>query len=182
MECLLSTGFISGELCCIKKEEKTCGSSGNRQCHPAVTSSGSFKFSNLTPHQEYCFTAAIKLPNENGSVINSVSKTALTGESAPDCPPANLSVLLSASTPTEMWLEWDPPPQECKNGVLKHYNVTITTTDDRIKPETQLLDQTKYTIREYSSSLDYGVYVSACTSVGCGPTATQTILRSKTLQ
>ena len=176
MECLISTGYISGELCCSEVEAETRGCSGNEQCRPAVTSSGSHTFSNLKPYQEYCFTASLLL-HENGSVINSTSKIALTGESTPDCPPANLSVLLSTSPPKDVWIEWEPPPQECLNGVLKHYNVTITTTDGR--PKTHFPEETKYSIPDYDSTLEYVVFVSACTSVGCGATATETIHRSK---
>ena len=167
MACLISTGFISGKICCSKMEA-TCGSTEKEECYPAVNSSGAHTFYKLKPYQNYCLTAVI----ENGSFFKVSSKNVSTSQSVPGCPPASLSVTYNES----VTIEWDPPPRECLNGDLKNYTITIKVTGDGgTSTKTLVTNENEYAIPEYNSTLDYEVSVSACTSVGCGPPNTTKI-------
>jgi len=92
----------------------------------------------------------------------------------PDAPPQSLTG--SALNATSLYLSWDPPPSEQKNGIIRQYlvNITETETGDEIRLSTTDMSITVLGLHPF---YHYECNVSAVT-IGAGPYTSPLTLRT----
>ncbi len=93
----------------------------------------------------------------------------------PDEYPSNFTV--EVTSPTSVYLSWEPPPDENHHGVIIQYviNVTVVETGERF----QLTSETTYL--EVTNLRPYRTYVcviAAATSVGLGPFSSTVVVQT----
>ena len=170
MACLIAAGFMTGKVCYSKDEE--CRPQLTRSSHcQDVAKEGSEEFRDIDIYTKYCIVAFVQHVRDNGSIaiINSTNVTAMTKQDRPSGKPQNLFCFPKNN---QLHAVWDSPPKTTWNGVLTQYQVNITS--DNNPPQSRMVpagDSEVATSFAYNAALQYGVYVSACTAVGCGPPA-----------
>ncbi|KAJ8305579.1 hypothetical protein KUTeg_016124 [Tegillarca granosa] len=107
--------------------------------------------------------------NSAGNSPHSTPTIIYVGEAAPAAPPKNLKI--NATSSTELYLSWEPPPEETQNGALSGYKVSFWLTSSAV-PELS----PKMIVREKQVVLDnlkifsnYSVQVLAYNLAGEGP-------------
>ena len=187
MHCLLSRSLAQGTVCFTTLiTGQVCPSVISENCQAISPEATRLSFtSGIRPYTEYCFVALLILNNDSTTATNHTAKTLASmkasvrsQESSPNGRPTdfNLSVLQEPSS--SLHINWGPPLQIHCNGVLTHYNLSVSKGQGVAANVSAVrAGQEQYEEEiEYDPSVNYQVSVSACTSVGCGPTATQTIL------
>ena len=170
MACLIAAGFMAGQVCHYKDEECRPQPTRSDQCQEVVKE-GSKEFRDLESYTKYCIVAFVQRVGNNGSsaIINSTNITTVTKQDKPSGKP---QIQFCISRNNQLHAVWDPPPKTTWNGVLTHYQVNATS--DNNPPQNKTVpagDPEVATSFAYNAALQYRVYVSACTAVGCGPPA-----------
>ena len=104
--------------------------------------------------------------------------TVPANESTPSKEPGNLSLNPVGNGSLE--ISWTAPPTESWNGLPQDYSVNVSV-GDVVVYSTRVLAQSPNSLvyQDYNHSLTYTITVSACTRVGCGPTASRTVSSSE---
>ena len=124
-----------------------------------------YTFKNLKPHREYSLRVAAKTQAGVGPFSEPI--TELTLQDIPDLPPSSLHIVkLTARAVT---IAWTPVSDDAINGVLQHYELTISSFASTIKIESEL---TNYTLFGLVPNRYYSVRIAAETSPGSGPYST----------
>ena len=85
---------------------------------------------------------------------------------APSSPPED--IYGEALNSTSIFIMWDPPVRQYRNGIITGYFVNITTLSTREVFQVFTLDS-NYTITLLNPFTMYNLIVAASTSVGIGP-------------
>lgn len=170
MACLIAAGFMTGKVCYSKDEECRPQLTSSSHCQDVVKE-GSEEFRDLDSYTKYCIVAFVQHVGDNGTIaiINSTNITAMTKQDRPSGKPQNLFCF---SKNDQLHAVWDSPPKTTWNGVLTQYQVNVTSDNNPPQNRTVPAGPAEVaTSFAYNAALQYGIYVSACTAVGCGPPA-----------
>ena len=96
----------------------------------------------------------------NIDLISSFSST------APSAPPDNVTALLLTSS--SFLLDWDPPPFEHHNGVIRNYTVSVELLENATAYNVTTND-TQYAFNTLLPFYTYRIMVAASTNPGIGP-------------
>ena len=121
-----------------------------------------YRFTNLKPHRTYSIRVAAK--TKAGVGPYSVPITEQTMEDIPGLAPKSLYIMnVTSRTVT---IGWTPVPENDINGILRHYELIISSFALTVKVEPEL---TSYTILGLKPNTQYSVKIAAETSPGTGP-------------
>ena len=121
-----------------------------------------YTFNNLKPYREYNVRVAAK--TQAGVGPFSVPITEQTMQDIPGFAPSSLHIRnVTARTVT---IGWTPLSDDEINGILRHYELIISSSSSTIKVEPGL---TSYTLLGLMPNTQYSVRIAAETSPGTGP-------------
>ena len=121
-----------------------------------------YTFTNLKPHREYSLRVAAKTQAGVGPFSGPI--TELTLQDIPDLAPSSLHLV--NITARAVTIAWTPVSDDAINGVLQHYELTISSFASTIKMEPEL---TNYTLFGLVPNSYYSVRIAAETFPGTGP-------------
>lgn len=85
---------------------------------------------------------------------------------APSAPPANVTA--SSLTSSSFFLDWDPPPIEQQNGVIRNYTISVELLGNATAYNITTND-TEYSFMTLLPFYTYRITVAAVTEPGMGP-------------
>lgn len=85
---------------------------------------------------------------------------------APSAPPENVTA--SSLTSSSFFLDWDPPPIEQQNGVIRNYTVSVELLGNATAYNITTND-TEYSFTTLLPFYTYRITVAAVTEPGMGP-------------
>lgn len=99
--------------------------------------------------------------------------------SVPGAPPSNVTAV--ATSPTTIFVRWQPPPTERHNGRIIYYKIYYIENDDRPDnlADSVKLNTTEFVIDELRRFSEYKIWVLAGTSVGDGPKSYPLIVQTQ---
>ena len=167
--CLMNTGRVSGSICYVETVGNCSRKKGfcdhQKKIPPDAVN---YTIKGLRPARSYCVYLKVEY-DWNDSVVSLdglLPKTGLTNEDIPVCPPQNLTHLTNADKGL-LEVRWTAPPEECRNGNIQNYRVNLNGEINTLTSLTKTFP--------YDPKISYNISVSACTSPGCGPIASEVI-------
>ena len=88
---------------------------------------------------------------------------------APSAPPQNVTA--HSLTSSSFILDWDPPPIEQRNGVIRNYTISVELLGNATAYNITVTNSTQYFFMTLLPFFTYRITVAAVTDPGMGPSS-----------
>lgn len=74
-------------------------------------------------------------------------------------------------------LDWNPPLEESQNGIIIHYNLSVSVSESGQRFDMAIVGETAVTLQDLHPYYEYNYAIAAATSVGTGPFSERNSIR-----
>ena len=175
--CLLSRKLVLLHICSRKQDiiKYDCTSPiKSMECHNITAGQGHII---LPRYVNYCLIGPVFITSNSHFTINSTIITIEADEGTPSSPPRDVSLKVEDD---ELILQWKAPLSDSWNGIPSSFNIRLLRNgeQDSTNVSANLSRGTTYMYSkhfQYHFGTKYNVTISACTKIGCGPVAINTV-------
>ncbi|XP_023289127.1 tyrosine-protein phosphatase Lar isoform X2 [Orussus abietinus] len=148
---------------------------GKEKYHRSIPATENYTLTKLYPNTLYYVWLAAR--SQRGEGATTIPYPVRTKQYVPGAPPHNVNG--HATSPTSIWVSWEPPSTNRSNGRIAYYKLQVVE-NGRADSEAKviLLNDTNFVLDELKKWTEYRIWVLAGTSVGDGPPSFPILVRT----